>query len=137
MRTCTKCEKTSLEVPFYKTGSYCASCQREATRDCRLKKIGMTRQEYDDKVKEHLGGCEICGAQEQEPGVKRPLHVDHDHLTLKPRGVICIRCNLVLGYVKDDHKLLGKMMWYLMKYRTANSCMASVIDEMHSDTTSV
>lgn len=40
------------------------------------------------------GRCAIC----DKPPVKRALHVDHDHVTKKVRGLLCFNCNRrVLG----------------------------------------
>jgi hypothetical protein len=61
--------------------------------------------------------CEICGGR----GYGRSGHknagicFDHDHVTGKPRGWLCDRCNKVLGLVKDDQFLLNKMICYLEK----------------------
>jgi hypothetical protein len=43
------------------------------------------------------------------------MHVDHDHETGKVRGVLCYLCNLALGYVHDDVKVLQTMIDYLNK----------------------
>jgi hypothetical protein len=34
--------------------------------------------------------CNICG---RAPSERRRLDRDHDHATLKPRGLLCARCN--------------------------------------------
>lgn len=53
--------------------------------------------------------CECC----ERTGLK--LRFDHDHATDLFRGWICDRCNLVLGLVKDDQKLLHFMIMYLKR----------------------
>jgi Recombination endonuclease VII len=42
-------------------------------------------------------------------------HIDHDHETGKFRGVICRRCNQVLGMVKDSQKILRGLKNFLKK----------------------
>lgn len=39
---------------------------------------------------------------------------DHCHKTNQFRGWLCRRCNLVLGMVKDDTELLGRLATYLI-----------------------
>lgn len=51
--------------------------------------------------------CELCGGSESR------IVFDHCHLKGHFRGWICDRCNRVLGSVKDDVILLGKMITYL------------------------
>ncbi len=50
--------------------------------------------------------CELCGAMGK-------ICFDHDHQTGKFRGWLCVRCNLVLGMVKDNIELLEKLKQYL------------------------
>ena len=50
--------------------------------------------------------CEICGSVGK-------ICFDHDHDTGLFRGWICVRCNLVLGLVKDNKELLDQMIKYL------------------------
>ena len=39
--------------------------------------------------------------------------VDHDHKTGKVRGLLCHRCNLLLGLAKDDINILNNSIIYL------------------------
>ena len=50
--------------------------------------------------------CDICNSSSQ-------ICFDHDHETGLFRGWICTRCNLVLGLVKDNPKLLDLIKNYL------------------------
>lgn len=50
--------------------------------------------------------CEICGATDN-------LRVDHDHVTMKIRGVLCHHCNVGLGYMRDDPGRLRDAAEYL------------------------
>lgn len=51
--------------------------------------------------------CEVCNGR----GLK--LHIDHCHATGKVRGVLCHKCNLVLGLVNDDPKRLLALVEYV------------------------
>lgn len=50
--------------------------------------------------------CEVCGA-----GGK--IFYDHDHVTGKFRGWLCMQCNLALGHARDNTALLYKLIKYL------------------------
>ena len=54
--------------------------------------------------------CKVCKT-DLEPGKK--THVDHDHATGAVRGILCNHCNLALGLIKDDPKILQAMIDYL------------------------
>jgi hypothetical protein len=59
--------------------------------------------------------CEICLTPENK--LQRNLCFDHDHSSGLFRGWICCRCNMVLGHVKDDEKLLIELSRYLIKHK--------------------
>ena len=60
------------------------------------------------------GLCAAC-----HKGSKRRLHLDHDHKTLKIRGLLCYKCNFALGFTGDSVKRLLDLAFYLK--RTANT----------------
>lgn len=64
--------------------------------------------------------CEICGADygHIRNGRATRLAQDHDHVTGKLRGLLCKRCNVVLGQIEDSQDLLEKYKKYLQKYST-------------------
>ena len=45
----------------------------------------------------------------------RVPNVDHCHKTKAVRGILCNRCNTVLGLCKDDDKLLSALAGYLRR----------------------
>lgn len=50
------------------------------------------RKRYDELAAIRGEVCWICG---NGPGSRR-LHIDHDHKTLRVRGLACFRCNRAL-----------------------------------------
>ena len=48
--------------------------------------------DYDSLLAAQKGGCAICGALP----LTRRLDVDHDHRTMRVRGLLCHRCNRAL-----------------------------------------
>jgi len=90
-------------------------------RNRSLKLKGLNQEQYEQLLTQQSGGCAICGVK--EPGHKRKnFAIDHDHSccpdTVKHcgkcfRGLLCTRCNLVLGEVNDSVALLQNMVAYL------------------------
>jgi hypothetical protein len=86
---------------------YCKNCRKRRGADTHIKRTyGLTRTELDALVAAQGGLCAIC---ETNPAV----HVDHDHVTGKIRGVLCFTCNVALGQLKDDVALFRKAIDYL------------------------
>jgi hypothetical protein len=77
-----------------------------------LRKHSMTTAEYHFRLKNQGGGCAICG--EQPRGLEF-FPVDHDHETLRIRGILCQGCNKGLGHFKDDPVRLRSALAYLEK----------------------
>lgn len=76
------------------------------------KGYGISVEEYNLKLKEQNGGCQICG----RPPKNKSLAVDHCHTTGKIRGLLCSYCNVGLGHFHDKPELLNKAADYLRKY---------------------
>ena len=80
---------------------------------CRYKRrFNLDLPEYEALLKYQKGGCAGCGRKPK----KRRLAVDHDHdpKSLLIRGLLCWRCNTVLGHLQDDLDLLTALWAYLM-----------------------
>lgn len=54
----------------------------------------------------HKRECAICGS-------KNKLVGDHDHKTGKPRGILCMNCNLVIGNCMESRDVLLRAIVYL------------------------
>lgn len=62
------------------------------------------------------GACAIC--QIDLSGLPpRAVCADHCHTTKTTRGILCAKCNLVLGLVKDDPERLRAAAEYLELHR--------------------
>lgn len=93
-----------------------------------LARMGLTKKEYFWLVTEQEGRCAICGEEEAltlPSGEKRRLSVDHDHKCCEKkrdicgmcnRGLLCNRCNRMLGMINDDIDLLKEAVNYLERY---------------------
>ena len=80
----------------------------------------MTLDEYAVRLEKQGGVCAICGGHETSRQQKRAvkfLSVDHDHKSGKIRGLLCTRCNTVLGMAKDSADTLLAAVRYLIRAR--------------------
>ena len=62
--------------------------------------------------------CPICLRNEEEakghnPNKKGVWCADHDHTTNQFRGWLCHKCNVILGMVNDNPKILANLIKYL------------------------
>lgn len=75
-----------------------------------MRKFGLTMEQYGAMLEAQGGGCFICGRPPREDS---SLHVDHDHLTGRVRGILCFCCNNALADLQDDPALLRKAASYV------------------------
>lgn len=88
---------------------------KESNRECILRsKYGLSLEEYDTMLSEQDGCCAICRAD--TPGGNGRFHVDHCHSSGFVRGLLCARCNMGLGYFKDNIEVLARAIEYLASY---------------------
>lgn len=97
---------------------------REGLRDRTYKrKFGISLEMYDKMLEEQNSVCKICHCPETSMGawgeVKR-LAVDHCHDTGIVRGLLCDRCNHLLGLAKDSQTLLSSAIKYLKEAYNAH-----------------
>jgi uncharacterized protein YifN (PemK superfamily) len=81
-------------------------------------KYGITEELAKDLLERRKGKCEICGNGLSEKLDRRVLYIDHCHKTDRVRGVLCGYCNNVLGFSRDDPRILANAIEYLDKYRS-------------------
>lgn len=162
MKVCYSCKTKKPRSDFYKDRSkkdgltpYCKECRRlkaaaqyqknpqlakdrahkrraEAGIRLDISRMGLTMEQYTNKVESQQSLCAVCGEEETytHKGVPRRLAIDHDHSCCPKRrdicgkcvrGLLCSRCNQVLGKVGDDIELLEKMIGYLNKWNLSNT----------------
>lgn len=109
--------------------SYCKVCMplmrkkhykkhaKRLNHEGRLRKCKCSAERYEKLLTEQGGLCAVCGEPETRisnmNGKVQSLAIDHCHVTHAVRGLLCWRCNLVLGHVGDDPELLKKLAAYL------------------------
>jgi len=81
-----------------------------------LKKRKISAEDYNALLVKHNNLCGICSRPETRIGrtgeVCR-LALDHCHDSNKVRGLLCAKCNLMLGYSEDNIKTLKSAITYL------------------------
>jgi hypothetical protein len=96
-----------------------------------LKKYGITLDEKE-AVFENQGRC--CGiCKTTNPG-KKGWCVDHCHATDKIRGILCGKCNLMLGHGNDDISILEAAITYL-EHHNGKRDQGSVVSSYSSSNT--
>lgn len=123
-KKCPRCKKIKQAIEFNlkSTGtdglqSWCISCQvgsrspRETKSLWLQYKYGMSLFDYERLLEKQNNVCAICGQGETRPN--KALAVDHCHETGKVRGLLCQRCNTMLGGSKDNTEILAKAIEYL------------------------
>lgn len=94
--------------------AYSAS-DRGRTRQwaARLKRrYNITPKDYNAMLEAQGGVCAACGNHPE--GLH--LNVDHNHATGRVRGLLCSSCNLALGNVYEDIKILEGLVSYIREY---------------------
>lgn len=81
-------------------------------RNNLLYRYGLTPEDYDDMVHAQDGACAICEAR---CPTGRRLAVDHCHKTGRVRGLLCMRCNTLIGRLESDVTRISKILAYLRR----------------------
>ena len=77
----------------------------------RFKTYGITEEQYQEMIVRQGNRCAICHKTAEEN--KQALAIDHCHDTGKVRGLLCMQCNLGIGYLNDNINLLADAIKYL------------------------
>lgn len=153
---CTRCNtwKYLDEYPKNKGSalgiySYCSECSNEKGRenhkkyrakgapdwerkrrkyrnDYYRKTYGITADEFDIKLAEQDGCCEICNTELSIDEDPKKAHLDHNHRTGQIRGVLCVRCNKGIGFFLENEDYLGDAVKYLRKYKELDNEFSGV-----------
>jgi hypothetical protein len=77
----------------------------------RWRGVDITKEQFKLLLISQTNKCKICSSS--EPGGRGNWHVDHDHITLRVRGILCFDCNRMLGAAKDSIPILQSAISYL------------------------
>ena len=129
-KICTKCKEEKELTEYYKRiaskdglRSHCITCTNIygranaktpkgllVSRSSTLRQRGcnIKTDELASLLKKYTN-CQICDVSFKDA----KSHVDHDHQTGEVRGVLCQRCNHLLGNAKDNVQILQNAIKYL------------------------
>lgn len=91
---------------------------RRMDRRTKLKRYGLTVDDYESLLREQGSVCGICGKEESalaRTGKVQRLAVDHCAESGKVRGLLCTNCNRGIGHLQHDADLLRNAIEYLEK----------------------
>lgn len=145
MKVCPKCKQDRLDSDFG-TDRRCNYCCREKSklyrkanpervktsvkqwrnehpedqkawlRKARLKRFGLSEEDYLKLLTDQNGKCAVCKEAETEvysEGKIKMLAVDHCHKTNRIRGLLCSACNKAEGLLKSDVQRVLSLAEYL------------------------
>lgn len=132
---CSKGHDFSVTRKTHPNGdTYCSECKKIRTKKSqkenakkhseyswksRIKRFyGLKDYEYASLYLEQNGCCAICNVSIEY--ISRQTHIDHDHQTLKVRGLLCHHCNTGLGLFKENTEVLINAISYLNKHKEIN-----------------
>ena len=123
LKRCYRCKFEKEKALFDRMASApdgftgkCKECAKSTAKPYREghlnRNYGITEQTYLDMLAKQNHVCAVCFRTETRKKFKL-LAVDHDHMTGKIRGLLCHKCNVVLGLVDDNKETLIALINYL------------------------
>lgn len=99
--------------PYCKdVGNHQGYCRKHNARRKAFISYGMSGWDDFDILWERCGGkCSICKIDLNIDS--KNTHVDHCHLQIVPRGLLCESCNSLLGNAKESPEILMAAVAYL------------------------
>jgi len=74
------------------------------------KRYNLTLDQYNKMLSDQNNCCKVCDIKMISP------HVDHCHTTGKVRALLCNNCNTGLGKLKEDTKIMQKLIEYVKEH---------------------
>ena len=145
LKVCNICNTEKPISAFYKHSRYskrrpwfrgnCKTCHSTLGKDSYIKNklwwdgrirgehlsrcYGMTISDWDKLFTKQGGQCAACHKPEIKFNNKsrtiQRLCVDHNHKTGKVRGLLCNRCNRVIGLLEEDLILVKSLYDYFLQ----------------------
>jgi hypothetical protein len=117
VRRCYKCQVTLPGAKRQPGKAVCDDCRVDPRKyrvnheqRRRLRKYGLTQEQYDQLLASQGGRCPGCGTD--DPGVKG-WAIDHCHRSGKVRALLCMRCNTMAGLADEDPAILRALADWL------------------------
>lgn len=81
--------------------------------DAARRAYGIEPGDFDRLARKQGGVCAICKGGPNGPGSR--LHIDHCHESKRVRGLLCGRCNTLIGLAHEDVDVLRAAIRYLKR----------------------
>ena len=114
-RRCKVCIRSKMKTKYH-TYTSTREDTKVRNRTTLLIRYGLTWTTFRAMLVAQDHKCAICySAIVEEVGAPRLQQacVDHCHATGKVRGLLCMNCNLALGYLKDSPAVTRRAASYL------------------------
>ncbi len=115
---CKKCKKCKSRAYYQKNKERIRGDKKKQARDSKRRRRNYLKRQYSLKVKNvdemllsQKYKCAICTLPLDTTTAK----IDHSHKSGKIRGLLCNKCNLLLGHANDLIRILKKAILYLRK----------------------
>ena len=117
--------KKLAKEPGYNKRKYAENREkslRKARNSWYKKAFGITLADYERMFEEQSGACAICRQPEvvMMNGKIMRLAVDHSHKTQKARGLLCQKCNGMIGLSTENEMILRNAIDYLARWEAGN-----------------
>lgn len=118
------------QADWYRTNNAAIRVERAAYRAANKHKLrrdslrwhyNLTPEEWEEIFNKQGRRCAICRCEKNDDKRGRNFHTDHCHATGKVRGILCVKCNLLVGAARDSTANLRAAIRYLKGCRTCES----------------
>jgi hypothetical protein len=99
-----------------------ARCHRCMRDDWYQRQYGVGVDYFEERLKEQKQRCVTCGEgfdydpyHPDKTSSTRPV-LDHDRMTGRARGVLCLKCSSVLAILEDDTDLIRSLTRYIHRW---------------------
>ena len=83
--------------------NYYQNHKQEKSQHWRKYQYGITKEQFIEMLRKQNYKCAICNSNFKN---SRDTHIDHNHKTGKIRGLLCFRCNNILGVFENTNRYL-------------------------------
>lgn len=129
-KNCRTCGSTKPIEEFWKGQSACIPCSKQKAKtrwnsrspkkrlEQHLKhKYGISHSRFAEAWSAQKGCCAICETELPDlmtyDNRRRGYAIDHNHETGEFRGILCLKCNTLLGMASDSIDVLYAAVRYL------------------------
>lgn len=119
-KKCKQCHETKAVDEFSTNGGvnyFKSSCKRCTAFNARCRRLNLTPEELQPMLL--TSKCQICDCVFDDDKFIRCI--DHDHSSGRIRGVLCSRCNLIIGICKDDSTYFMRAAQYIKRQEVVHA----------------